>query len=199
MVEKFWLIDINKALYYYQMAANLNHTFAQYEIGHIFYKGDGVKQDINRAIKYFMLSANNNDIRSLYFLGKIYSKDKYQLKNIDKAIYYFMKVIEKNHPVFISYLEKIIFNKNVYKNNIKYELRNNQNVNLYEKKSLYHLGIIYLKEKLSQNDKNKGIYYLKLAANNNNIKSQIFLYEIYYYGIHTVKDVDLAIYYLQMA
>jgi TPR repeat protein len=64
--------DYKKAVYYYQRAAALGHSFGQYNLAVALEQGKGIQQDMSRAIMFFEKSAkagNNNAIDALIRLG----------------------------------------------------------------------------------------------------------------------------------
>ena len=54
--------DINKAIYYFSLASNQNHSDAQFAVGIIFYKGIYVPRDINKSIHYLSLASDQNHL-----------------------------------------------------------------------------------------------------------------------------------------
>lgn len=62
--------------YYYSLAANLNNSDAQYNLGMI-YLG---RKNINKAIKNLLLSANQNNSDAQFELGFIWMTKKDHIK-----------------------------------------------------------------------------------------------------------------------
>ena len=54
-------IDINKAIYYFRIAANDNNSFAEYQLGKIYLYGNGVEKDYDIAMHYLHLSAEHGN------------------------------------------------------------------------------------------------------------------------------------------
>ena len=59
---------------------------AQFLIGDIYLKGDGLEKDTNTAIDWFTLSANERNKKAQLALAELYVRDN---KNIDQAILYY--------------------------------------------------------------------------------------------------------------
>ena len=64
--------DIDKAIYYFTLAANKGHIKAQYELSLLYYIEGGTIKDINKSIYYCTLAANKNYANAQYTLGIIY-------------------------------------------------------------------------------------------------------------------------------
>ena len=52
--------DINKAIYYFSLASNQNHSDAQFALGIIYYNGVYVPRDIKKSIHYLSLASDQN-------------------------------------------------------------------------------------------------------------------------------------------
>lgn len=52
---------MNKAIYYFRIAANDNNTFAEYQLGKINLYGYGVEKDYDIAMHYLHLSAKHGN------------------------------------------------------------------------------------------------------------------------------------------
>ena len=63
------------------------------------------------------------------------------------------------------------------------------------KDDLYNLGIVYFR----QNKIQYAIYYLTLAANQNDLRAQFILGDIYYNGKYVKRDINYAIHYFTLA
>ncbi|KAL7720439.1 Protein kinase domain-containing protein [Entamoeba marina] len=103
LVEK----DINKAIEYYERAANLNNSNALYNLGIIFSNGDGIEKDINKAIDYYERASKLNDSNALNDLGIIYSNGDGVEKDINKAIEYLERAVALNHEQANDLLKQI--------------------------------------------------------------------------------------------
>ena len=63
-----------EAVKWYRMAAENGHVKAQYNLGVIYYKGQGIEQDYNEAIKWYRKAAEQGYTQSQTILGLMYSK-----------------------------------------------------------------------------------------------------------------------------
>ncbi|KAK8886523.1 hypothetical protein M9Y10_041987 [Tritrichomonas musculus] len=89
--------DIDKAIHYYSLAANQNNSYAQFNLGLIYYYGVGTSLSIEKAIYYFTLAAYQNQSDAQFYLGSIYYEGLYVTSDIDKAIHYFREASSFNH------------------------------------------------------------------------------------------------------
>ena len=64
----------NKAAELYTLAANQGDASAQYNLGLMYDKGQGVAQDYNKAAELYTLAANQGDASAQNNLGLMYDK-----------------------------------------------------------------------------------------------------------------------------
>lgn len=62
----------NEAIIYYKKAAEAGHVEAQSELGHMFFRGEGVKINYKEAFKWLYLAANGADLLAQSTLGYMY-------------------------------------------------------------------------------------------------------------------------------
>ena len=55
------------------LAADQGHREAQYNLGVLYYNGDGVARDYAEAEDWFLRAAANGDVASQFALGRMYS------------------------------------------------------------------------------------------------------------------------------
>ena len=169
-----------------------------FSIGLIHFLGDGLPKNIGKAIWWFKRAADLGNAEAMYILGEIYlhAKDKPAdvwfvrddeiFKNIHAAFYWF------NHCFDICsgdlrgklYLYGIGIEND---QNAAFELFTESIKCLSYSQKMYKLGkkYIYGKEK----DFDKGVYWLKRAADHLNDDAILELGKIYLYG--TVNEVDV--------
>jgi hypothetical protein len=89
---------------YYETAAKLwtplaeeGHTIAQYNLGYMYYKGMGLKQDYAKGLLLLKKSASNGYAKAEYYLGKIYQQGLGVSKNLVEAKDWFHKSAEKGN------------------------------------------------------------------------------------------------------
>ena len=72
-------------------AANRGHVFAQYSLGVIYEKGQGVKKDDKEAVKWYRQSADQGLAEAQYNLGTMYEKGLGVKQNFKEAAKYYRK------------------------------------------------------------------------------------------------------------
>ncbi|MCE2436264.1 MAG: sel1 repeat family protein [Candidatus Latescibacteria bacterium] len=77
--------DYATALKELRPLAEQGHAGAQYFMGYMYYKGQGVAQDGEEAIKWLRLAAEQGDVKSQVRLGVMYRLGLTVLKNYEEA------------------------------------------------------------------------------------------------------------------
>ena len=65
-------LKFDSALKYYQLACKDSNKFAFYNLGMMYYHGQGVKKDLFKSFEYIKTGAYLNDSVSQYWLGMCY-------------------------------------------------------------------------------------------------------------------------------
>jgi TPR repeat protein len=76
-VEAYWGKDYPTALKEWQPLAEQGDFSAQYYLGYMYRKGEGVTQDYKTAVKYYTLAAEQEHDAAQSFLGNMYRKGCY--------------------------------------------------------------------------------------------------------------------------
>lgn len=63
--------DFEKSIPYLLEAANRGNARAQYSLGYMYQKGEGVNQDIDKAKEYYQLSAKQGHVKAKSALKKL--------------------------------------------------------------------------------------------------------------------------------
>ena len=84
-----------KAIEWYEKAANQGHAEAQCSLGYMFSKGIGVKQNYIKAAEWYEKAANQGHAKGLFNLGTIYYNGRGVPKNLEKAIMLFTSAAKK--------------------------------------------------------------------------------------------------------
>ena len=191
--------DINKAIYYYSLAADKNDPEAQYNLGFIYYEGQFIEPDGNKAIYYYKLAANNNYANAYFGLGNFYNEGKFTSRNINKVIHYYsiasaLNCFQAQYNLATIYMIGDLVPQDINKAIYYYSLASDQNFSMAQ----YNLGCIFYDNKLIERDINKAIHYFKLAADQNDLDALNNLGHIYYDGKYIERDIEKAIHYFQI-
>ncbi len=79
--------------------ADQGDTVAQYNLGLMYFTGDGVVKNYIEAVKWIMKAAEQGHADAQYLLGTIYFTGKGVTKNNSEAIKWFKKAAEQGHQV----------------------------------------------------------------------------------------------------
>lgn len=70
---------------------------AQYNLGIMYYKGQGVKTNKKEAIRLFQSAATGGDINAQFILGVLYDKGEDISQNQPEAVRWYLKAAERGH------------------------------------------------------------------------------------------------------
>ena len=85
----YYRLDYGTALAEWQPLAEQGDSLAQYQIGILHYRGDGVIQDYGQAAKWFRRAAERGDADAQFNLGLLYAEGKGMPKNLVRARMWF--------------------------------------------------------------------------------------------------------------
>ena len=83
--------DYEKAMEYFQKAADAGNVEGWRGLGNLYAQGLGVKEDSSRALEYYRLAAAQGDAKSYYNLAIMYESGEAMEKDIGKAVEYYEK------------------------------------------------------------------------------------------------------------
>lgn len=81
---------------------------AQYNLGIIYYHGEGVPKDFEQALSWFLMAAEQNDADAQYNLGFMYGRGEGVTKNREQSIQWFKKAADQGHVGAQEILEKMM-------------------------------------------------------------------------------------------
>lgn len=182
----------------YQQAQN-NNSYAQYMLGKMYLKGEGVKQDAEYGIRWLLRAIKQNNKYAQYLLGKAFIEGDLLPQDINAGFELLLKASEKNCVPALYYLGKM-FHKGIgvikdIDTAIYYFEKAVKDNNTY---AAYNLGKIYLSEE-GHMDIDKAIHYFKIASQDQNSFAEYQLGKIYLYGNGVEKDYDIAMHYLHLS
>lgn len=96
--------DINKAIAWYEKAAELGSYKAVHDLGVMFSNGNGVEQDKKKAVSYYRQAAEMGFAGSQNNLGWAYYKGEGVEQNFGLAIYWITRAIDQGEPFAYSSL-----------------------------------------------------------------------------------------------
>ena len=77
--------------------AEWGKTTSQYELGLMYYKGQGLEQNYKEAFKWFRVSAQKGLPDAQYYLGLMYYEGKAVARNYSNALYLFLAAAKQGN------------------------------------------------------------------------------------------------------
>jgi serine/threonine protein kinase len=99
--------NYDKAIEYYKLSAESGNEKAEYNIGVMFYNGDGVEISDEKAFNWFKSSAENGYDEAQYWLGVMFYNGQGTEVNDEKAIYWLQKSADQGHKKAKKTLESL--------------------------------------------------------------------------------------------
>ena len=96
-----------KKYFYAKRAANQGNVLAQFDLGLMYAKGEGVRKDEKLAFKYFHKAARNNHVEAKFYMGLSFSQGRGVKKQSQLARYWFKLALKAGHPKAMDYLASI--------------------------------------------------------------------------------------------
>lgn len=178
-----WLIE----------SAQDGYSIAQYKLGKMFLRGDGVEKDVPYAFRWLKEAEKQNNQYAQYLLGKTYLKGKDVPQDTDNAVALLKKSSEQGNKYAAYTLGKAYLDGDVIPHNFDKALRL---LMLSADRSFapaeYFLGKLYYKGEIIPQDIPKALEYLERSAKKENafaayLAGKIRLME------ETIKDTHKAI------
>ncbi len=90
--------NYQQAMAYWKPLAEKNNPDALYNIGLLYMKGLGVKQDYRAAKHWFKQAAKYGSVDAAYNLGVMYKKRRFGYPSSKDALYWWRQAAERGHP-----------------------------------------------------------------------------------------------------
>lgn len=165
-----------------QKRAEYNNFIAQYVLGLIYKKGNGIDKNNDMALEYFLQSAKNGFTKAFSQLGYIYK----ERKDYENALYWFQKAANNNIAYAYICLARIQLINIATQEAIKEGYKNlHLGVECGDPSCAYLLGEEYMdgntwgEGNLISVDKKKGIELIRHAADNGHLNAQKYLGKYY--------------------
>lgn len=180
--------------------ANQGDANAQFNLGFMYYTGDGVKQDYKEAIKWFTKSANQGNVNAQINLGAMYEEGIGVKKNYQEAIKWITRAANQGDTEAQTLLGARYYNgfgvKQDYKEAVKWYIKA---ANQGDIQAQILLGSMYYRGSEIKQDYKEAIKWYTTAANQGDIMAQSILGGIYDIGEAVKQDYQEAIKWYTMA
>jgi TPR repeat protein len=199
-----WEFDEQKsyaeAARWYLKAAQKGHVGAQYNLGDMYYYGDGVQQSYAEAFYWFEKAAYQGDADALYNLGIMYDNGYGVRKSFSEAARWYLKAAKKGHVGAQYNLGDMYF----YGEGVQ---QSNSDSFYWTEKAAYQgfakgqtaLGLMYFYGEGVTRSYSKAFYWNEKAADQGLAQAQYNLGHMYDYGYGVKHSVSDAVYWYRKA
>lgn len=104
----FSLQQYEDAFKYFKLAAENNEHRAQFFLGMMYYRGDGISKDLKKSAHWYLQSAQRGNINAQFFIGQMYELGEGVLQN-DKYSLKWFKLAAKNGQQDAQYKLAVIY------------------------------------------------------------------------------------------
>jgi TPR repeat protein/V8-like Glu-specific endopeptidase len=182
-IVKSYKLQMEEKQKEYFKSANQGHAGAQYNVGNMYYKGDGVVKDYTIAREWFEKAAEQGHARAQYNVGNMYYNGDGVDKDDKKAFEWFQKAADQGH-VQAQFNLGVMYEKGV---GVKMDLTKavayyGQAANQGHIKAQYNVGNMYYNGDGVDKDYAKAVAYYGQAASQGHVKAQYNLGNMYYNG-----------------
>ncbi len=87
-----------KAIELFRQSAKYGNNEANFKLGIIYYKGNGIKKDLSLAMKYFQRASAAGHLKAKYNTGVIYATKNYEKHDYKEAYKIFEELSIVNYP-----------------------------------------------------------------------------------------------------
>ena len=187
--------DIDKAIEYFEKAAECGNSDAQYALAKIYLQDESASEEkIRQAVEWLTKIADSGKDMAQYQLGKLYHNGRlYVPKDLKAAMSYYLQSAENGNQYARYQLGKLYLSgEEVPQDTIKAEswlLKSAEQENEYAQ---YTLGKLMLSDGRTES----GIYWLEKSALQDNQYAQHQLGKTYFFGNGVERDIEKAIEYL---
>jgi len=186
--------DYEKAMEYFQLAADAGNAEGWRGIGNLYVNGCGVEQDNGRALEYFHMAAEQGDAKSFYNIGVLYKYYMGGEQDTGKAIEYFQKAGE------LGFADAYTMLASIYQYGDGVEQDIGKAVEYYQKAAdlgdasvCYSLGAMYYSGEGVEQDYGKAAEYYQKAADLGVVQALCDLGMMYYTGEGVGQDYGRAV------
>jgi uncharacterized protein len=154
--------DPEKAMSFYEKAADAGSPEAMYQIGAMYYRGTDIERDMGQAVAWFKKAADKKFLVAYLTLGYLYLEPSVLMeRDVKQAEYYYRLAADQGNIEGVAYLGRIHFLKDNFSQAFLYLNRAAGEGNAVAKA---HLAYLYLNGKGVGKDLDKAMEYAKSAV-----------------------------------
>ena len=156
--------------------AEQGHAGAQYFIGYMYYKGQGVVQDGEEAVKWFRMAAEQGDVKSQVRLGVMYRLGLTVSKNYEEAEKWLRMAAEQEDTKAQYNLALVYFRgEGLQQDNTEAVKWYRKAADLGLARSQFSLGVMYYEGMGVPKDDDEAVKWVRMAAEQDHEQAQRIL------------------------
>ncbi len=105
--DQFKSADMGQSAYWYKQAARQGHALAQYNLGHQYLTGTGVKRNEREAMKWWLKAAEQDHPLAQFNIGRAYYLGIGLEEDHDQSRLWFRRAAKNNEPKSIDILQQL--------------------------------------------------------------------------------------------
>lgn len=193
--------NTDKAIHYFVIAAEHEHSFALYQLGKLYGDQKFGNYDADKCINYLKRAAELDNTYAQYDLGRFYRNGTHVEMDIGQSDSYFSRALDgllSSHEDAPDNGDICYRLASIYENGYGTDQDVNSAIEYYEKaikneydSANYALGKLYLKDGEYQ-DIEKAVAHLNKAAETGNVYAAYTLGSLYHYGEQVPVDSEQA-------
>ena len=194
--------DYDKALQYYEQAADQGNAEGLRGIGTFYAEGDGVEKDINKAMEYWQRAADQGDTKALINLGRLYAMatEEGVPADFDKGLEYFQKAIDLGDAEGLTAIGTAYYNGKAveqdYGKALEYWQRAAEQGSDH---ALVNIAYLYGHGEGVEQDFDKTMEYYQQAVDKGNEEAMAYIGNMYLFGDGVEQDYAKAFEWYQKA
>jgi len=192
-IEAYASKNYQQAYKLFSKLANAGNASAQYSLGVMYARGDGIAQDHSKAVYWYRKAAGQGDAGAQFALASKYTNGKGVVKDYQKAAHWYSKAAKQGHADAQYYLG------NMYKQGAGVAKDQNRADHWYQKaaengnnNAQLTIGNRYFYGKGIKKNQALGVSWYHKAAMQGNALSQLALAQSYYNGEGIKQDYTQA-------
>ena len=109
--DQFHSADLEQSAYWYKQAARQGHSLAQYNLGHQYLTGSGVKRNETEAMKWWLKAAEQDHPLAQFNIGRAYYLGIGLKEDHSQSQLWFERAAQNNEPKSIGILTELNWSK----------------------------------------------------------------------------------------
>jgi len=196
--------DFERSFFWYTKAMEQGNSRAEYYVGNMLVAGVGTAQNVPRGLRVLERVADKGHSGAIYNIGKTYKTGYNIAPNYNLATNWFERGANEGHVASMYELADNISNGFGAVKDQEKALEWFETAALHgHTRSAYKAGMLHLMLEPTEKESfkiDKGMDWLRVAADEGSVEAQLRLGDIFYEGKHNIeKDYQMAVNFYKMA